>query len=1363
MALIIKDRVKEVTTSTGTGAVSLGGASATFDAFQSVMSNGDTTFYAIVHTASATDEWEVGLGTWNTGNTLTRTTVYAGSSGTSAVNFSSGNKDVFMTYPAGKAAVTGEDVTFADITVTGTVDGRDVATDGTKLDTIETSADVTDATNVAAAGALMKSGGTMTGNLILNADPTTALGAATKEYVDTIAAAGIHYHTPVRVEAPSALTATYDNGTSGVGATLTNSSTQAALVIDGITLSTSDRVLVYNQSNAAHNGIYTVTNTGSASTNWVLTRATDADSYAPSDPDALGEGDAYFVKEGDTGAGELYVMNTSGTITFGTTAITFAVIAETAVYSAGTGLTLTGTTFSTNQDISTSASPTFAGATVNGNITVTGTVDGRDVATDGTKLDGIEANADVTDTANVTAAGALMDSEVANLAQVKAFNSADYATAAQGTTADNALPKTGGTMTGNIVMSSTETVDGRDLSVDGAKLDGIESGATADQTAAEILTAIKTVDGAASGLDADLLDGQQGSYYLNTSTSFSGDVSGTYNAIVVADDSHTHDGRYYTETEADSRFVNASGDTMTGPLIIDTNTSGMLVLSATNGSPWAIDLQRDDATNSKVFNSGGQWYFEHRPSFAGNTAFDDGYHPNADKWTTARTLSLSGDASGSVSWDGSANATLSVTVADDSHSHSINTITDEHRLFNNMGDNHGTRTDFNTSYNFGWRYVQGTTNGPGTGGSQFYTVYAGLGNEYPATGASSYGMQIAYPRNVTDPYINIRYRENNSWGTWRKAAAGKADAWTTARTLSLSGDASGSVSWDGSANATLSANITSINNSVTFDGGTSTTISIKCDDGGMAMLRANGDNQGTGAVEVGQSNTYGGGMSYNGDGSPAFVSGETSDHITFYRLENGTRTEVFHYPYSSNTVNFNATPTVGGSSVWHAGNDGSGSGLDADLLDGYHLSTTRDSANTVPVRDGNGYLQLGWINTTSGSTTSTINKIYASYDDYVRYITPATLISQLNLSTTSHNHTYNVNDSWLRDNGDNANVKLYGNSRQMAFRTDGTTEYASGVGGYPFAWMYNGDASGNRIMLLSTAGDLWTSNNGWLSTALSGKLSTTGKAADSTLWDGNQFSSYLNQAVLTTSSPTFSNLYVGDSIYHTGDTDTRLLFGTNTITLQCGGSSEITVNTTGVRLGDTGNGYFQPVTGNYGSIQVDGGAHGSYEGFSIGGRAVFMHDNATKTGIYNDVNNQWLFLATHNGNSRMYYNGSSKIETTSTGATITGDLNSTSDIRYKKNVETIDNALEKVQSLRGVTFDWDNDAFPEGEDTKKPNFTERATGVIAQDVEKVLPEAVRENEDGFKNVAYGNMVGLLIEAIKEQQQQIDELKKQLNG
>tara|TARA_B100001057_G_scaffold16170_1_gene15234 strand:- start:50 stop:1474 length:1425 start_codon:yes stop_codon:yes gene_type:complete len=194
---------------------------------------------------------------------------------------------------------------------------------------------------------------------------------------------------------------------------------------------------------------------------------------------------------------------------------------------------------------------------VGNNITVGGTVDGRDLATDGTKLDGIEASADVTDATNVTAAGALMDSEVTNLTQVKAFDSSDYATAAQGSTADAALPKAGGQMTGNITMSGSETVDGRDLSVDGTKLDGIEASATADQTDAEIKTAYEnnsdtnaftdalltklngietsaTADQTKSDIDAlninaDQVDGIEGSSFLRSDTGDNADGDITFN------------------------------------------------------------------------------------------------------------------------------------------------------------------------------------------------------------------------------------------------------------------------------------------------------------------------------------------------------------------------------------------------------------------------------------------------------------------------------------------------------------------------------------------------------------------------------------------------------------------------------------------------------------------------------------------------------------------------------------------------------------------------------------------------------------------------------------------------------------------
>ena len=150
------------------------------------------------------------------------------------------------------------------------------------------------------------------------------------------------------------------------------------------------------------------------------------------------------------------------------------------------GLGTAATTAST--DYATAAQGTTAdnalpksGGAMTGAITTNSTFDGRDVATDGTKLDGIETSADVTDTTNVTAAGALMDSEVTNLAQVKAFDSADYATAAQGTTADAALPKSGGALTGPVTTNST--FDGRDVAADGTKVDGIEAGADVTDTA----------------------------------------------------------------------------------------------------------------------------------------------------------------------------------------------------------------------------------------------------------------------------------------------------------------------------------------------------------------------------------------------------------------------------------------------------------------------------------------------------------------------------------------------------------------------------------------------------------------------------------------------------------------------------------------------------------------------------------------------------------------------------------------------------------------------------------------------------------------------------------------------------------------
>ena len=104
MAFVLADRVRETTTTTGTGTISLGGAVTDYQSFAAI-GTGNTTYYTIAGTG--TGEWEVGIGTYTSaGNTLSRTTVLSSSNSGNLVNFSAGTKDVFCDYPA-KRAVTG--------------------------------------------------------------------------------------------------------------------------------------------------------------------------------------------------------------------------------------------------------------------------------------------------------------------------------------------------------------------------------------------------------------------------------------------------------------------------------------------------------------------------------------------------------------------------------------------------------------------------------------------------------------------------------------------------------------------------------------------------------------------------------------------------------------------------------------------------------------------------------------------------------------------------------------------------------------------------------------------------------------------------------------------------------------------------------------------------------------------------------------------------------------------------------------------------------------------------------------------------------------------------------------------------------
>jgi hypothetical protein len=200
------------------------------------------------------------------------------------------------------------------------------------------------------------------------AEPTQSSDAATKNYVDAVKT-GLDVKDSVIVTTTGNLTATYNNGTSGVGATLTNSGTQAALTIDSRVLTVGDRVLVKDQTTGLQNGFYRVTTVGSASANWVLTRTVDADENSEITPGAF-----TFVEEGTNGASNGYVCTNVGAVTIGTTPITFVQFSGAGSVIAGDGLTKTGNTLNvvgTADRISISADAVDIASTYVGQSTIT--------------------------------------------------------------------------------------------------------------------------------------------------------------------------------------------------------------------------------------------------------------------------------------------------------------------------------------------------------------------------------------------------------------------------------------------------------------------------------------------------------------------------------------------------------------------------------------------------------------------------------------------------------------------------------------------------------------------------------------------------------------------------------------------------------------------------------------------------------------------------------------------------------------------------------------------------------------------------------------------------------------------------------
>jgi hypothetical protein len=650
---------------------------------------------------------------------------------------------------------------------------------------------------------------------------------------------------------------------------------------------------------------------------------------------------------------------------------------------------------------------------------------------------------------------------------------------------------------------------------------------------------------------------------------------------------------------------------------------------------------------------------------------------------------------------------------------------------------------------------------------------------------------------------------------------------------------------------------------LTIDNGTSTTLRVKCDNGGNAAVIVNGDSQGTGYVEVGQSNTYGGGISYNGDGSPALVSGESSDHITFYRLENGTRTEVFHYPYNSSIVNFNSTPTVSGSTVWHAGNDGSGSGLDADTLDGINSGSflRSDAADNWNVGRGDVYIEnnsndnadgAGITLRTSSNPSSTGGAIFAvrSSGQAARFwvgqdvtstgynpLYVGTSDSNNALSTpyillpTSGNITRGGNTVWdsgndgsgsgldadtldginsgsfLRsDANDSAtgtltvrDIKLsagyhlqrsnhhsghlegsYNNVGANSYKTnpiysigssynpnDATLNNFYGIGyshtnasfinftgasGWGMYVAADGDA---RIYLSASNGVISSTGQHYVGSNVVWNAGNDGSGSglDADTVDGIQGGSFLRSDANDTFTGTVLTINAGSSsnyfeVKNGSDTDNWIRFYCESNTGQIGDTFAGATDKQYIYFsnpnGSNDPGYIMHETraseSNEGILHLvptDDNAYGDY--VSIHGTndadCLKLHTDGT----IETASGYQLKLKSGNGN--VYVNDNLDVN---------GNVNSSSDIKLKTNIKTLTNSLNKVLQMRGVEYD------------RIDMDNKHQIGVIAQEVEEIIPELVSES-DGIKNVTYGNITALLIEAIKEQQDQINTLKQEIEN
>jgi hypothetical protein len=841
----------------------------------------------------------------------------------------------------------------------------------------------------------------------------------------------------------------------------------------------------------------------------------------------------------------------------------------------------------------------------------------------------VEDGADVTDTANVTSAGALMDSEVTNLAQVKAFNSSDYATAAQGTTANNALPKAGGTMSGNI-----------------------------DGNGNKMLFA---------NMYSNLVD-------LPSATTYHGmfaHVHATGKAYFA------HSGAWVPLAN-ESTTLALAGGTMTGDVLYNDNVKAKFGAGS--------DLQiYHDGSNSIISDQGTGhikiYANDFRVTNAGNTeqmitANQDGavtlYYDSVAKLTTTSTgVQVSGNIS---------NATGNFTL-DVAGEINLDADVDGTIRFNDNGTNFGMVYGASSNFtliskvqdkdmifqgNDGGSTITALTLDMSTGGTAYFADDVRL--------TDNHAIRLGTDGDIVFYHDNSNGYLENSAGDLTLDVAGDIILDADGDDIQLKAGAFHFASITKPANNGVEFRAIGSDRDMFFkgnDGGSEiTALTLDMSDGGTAIFNqkvvANSSSSGDYVRMYGGSGT--GKWDIYGHGANLRISdNENAGAVQFdTNVGIGTSSPATKLDVNGDGLQIRLDGTANTSRGIMLRNTGSAEGqiqtdgnmhfIQEDAGKYMRFST----ANTERMRiDSSGNLLVG--------TTTYNGPVNASSGDYGAAIWEGGLIA----AGTNASETLALNR--MGSDGDIA-----------VFKRSGSTVGSIG-------------ASGGNLTVNS-------SSTGLLRTGGTNRYS----------WDNDQFYPAVDGSKnLGTSSLRFQHGYFSGNLYGNGSN----LTGITDTTYSAGAGLDLSGTT----------------------FSVESDQRGEIHLFGISST-----DYINSTATYFD------FVLDGAVDMRLSNNGDLHVE-----GNVVAYSTAISDERLKKDIVKIDNALDKVSQLNGYTFEYLTDG-------------KKSAGVIAQEVEKVMPSAITEttlpvkmgedDETEYKTVQYDQLHGLLIEAIKELKAEIEELK-----